>query len=116
MPATITTPAIINDEYGHEITVGYIKCNELRVNPDNMSMTIQYWKSQDGVKWGGEQRLTLTDDAESGKTDMTQAIIDITTHLISKNIVVSDGLYVVNKCACYYVVADRVFNTTYTIV
>jgi len=116
MPATLTDIATIDDEYGHEMTVGYLKCNELRVNPDKMNLTIQYWKSQDGITWGGEQRLTLSDDAETGKTDMTQACTDITAHLVSQGIAVSDGLYVVNKCACYYIVADRVFNTTYTIV
>ena len=116
MPVILTQSATISDDYGQSVTLGYLKCNELRVNPDNLSMTIQYWLSIDGVTWGGMKTLKLQDNIDTGITEMTTACNDITAHLVAENVQVSDSLYVVNKRACYYIVADRVFNTTYTII
>ena len=81
-----------------------------------MTMTVQYWKSNDGTTWGGMETFKVQDMPEASITDMTQALTDITSHLVSEGVAISDGIYIINKTSSYYLIANRVFNSGYTIV
>ena len=136
MPAILTVPKEITDEYNEPVTITHIKCNDLDVNPENETITIEYWKSSDGVTWGDRQifevknqikiqrHFTPSDewadpeipeytDTDIGDKAMNQALADITAHWLA-SFQLSDGPYILNRAACYYLVSSLVFNTTYT--